>query len=176
MKETQSASSVVAKFAVTIFSVLAAVTAVWTGYNMWRHAKARQAAEIDERLVKSMFEIVPKVKVLAEMGYDEEQRKLERQTGQWSTFFHTNAQIAGLTSNQYRLPAKQTVAGRGYEEHRFEIRLNAKSGVTRTKLVNFLWSLENRRTYLKVRAINLKRQGEEEDWGGATTIAYREKR
>jgi hypothetical protein len=175
MSEAGGFSSMASKLAFTMLAMLAAVAAAWTGISGVRYAKERKAVLEDEKVVREIAEFVPKVKGLAEAGYTEERLREERQTGQWTTFFASAAGASDFAGNQYRLPAMKTLKGSGYNEHSFEIAINPKTGVTRKMIVQFLWTIESRRTYLKTRSIGLKRNGDADDWGGTVTVAYREK-
>ena len=176
MSDSGGARSLAARLAVTAFSVAAAVAAAWAGMNGLNYARERKAVKEDEKILREITELVPTVKGLAESGFSEERMRKERETGQWTTFFASAASSAGLASNQYGLPAMKTFPDRGFDEHRFEIRINPKTGVTRKALVQLLWTIESRRTYLKTRSFDLRRSGDEDDWGGNVTVAYREKK
>lgn len=175
MSASESFGTVVSKLLITVFLVLAAVAAAWTGIKTYDLVTVRKAVEEDEKRLKEIEKIAPVVQELAEQGYDADRLREERRTGNWTTFFASTAQAAGLARNQYKLPARKTARGKGFLEHSFEIRINPKTGVTRQTVARFLWSVESRRTYLKTRAVELTRVGDGDDWGGTVTITYREK-
>ncbi|GEM_PF-2977711 len=176
MGDSEGLSAFLHKMVISVFLVLAAMAAVWTGINAWDLSKEREALQEDQRRLEMIGEISPKVEALAKAGYTEEKRREERRTGNWTSFFASTAQAAGMAGTQYRLPARKTSKGKGFREHYFEIRLNPNTGISRQGLARFLWLVESRRTYLKVRSVHLKRPREIEDWGGVATVAYREKR
>jgi hypothetical protein len=177
MNEAGGFRALAAKLAFTALSVMALVAAAWAGLNAWRFQQERQAVREDEKVLREIGELVPKVKGLAEAGYTEDRLREERQTGQWVTFFANAAASSGFSTNQYRLPTQNTNQFPGFLEHKFEIRLNPKTGVSRKMIVQLLWTIESRRTYLKALALDLERaSADSDDWGGSVTLAYREKR
>jgi hypothetical protein len=177
MNETGGVRSLAPRLAVTALAVMAAAAAAWAGHTAWRFAQERRAVREDEKVLREIVELVPRVKGLAEAGYTEERLREERQTGQWNTFFSNAAASSGFSGNQYRLPTLNTTPFTAYNEHKFEIRINPKTGVSRKMIVQLLWTIESRRTYLKTLAVDLDRASPDaDDWGGAVTLAYREKR
>jgi hypothetical protein len=155
--------------------MLASVAAAYAGVKAWKLSREKRAIEEDRALLERIDEVAPKVRALAKAGYTEERRREERRTGNWTTFFASTAQTAGLADHQYRLPAMKTARGRDFLEHYFEIRINPRTGVTRQKIAKFLWPVESRRPYLKVRGLHINRHASDDDWSGTVTIAYREK-
>ncbi|MHC5036524.1 MAG: hypothetical protein ACYTHM_04355 [Planctomycetota bacterium] len=176
MTASEGWGTTLSKFVIFVFLVMAAVAATNTGIQGWKLVRERKALQEDERRFKTIRQLGPTVQSLWEAGYTAEKRREERQTGNWTSFFASTLKAAGLEGKQYKLPAGREVPGRGYTEHSFEIGIRPNSGVTRQMVARFLWSVESQRTYLRTRAFNLKRGGDEEDWGGSITIAYREKR